>query len=100
MPTLLLSFKRNSDSEILIHGMLAPNAGRSEKMMEQHANVCPKFGPAVRAGETIEQEIEVDTIPDFDEVSIGEWLDELLGLEEDEDEDVAGAAEDEETMAE
>jgi len=97
MPTLLLSFKRISDSEILIHGTLAPNAGRAAKMMEEHAGICPKFGPAHKAGETIEQEIDVDEIPEFDEDAIGEWLDIEFGFdEEDEDVDVGGGEEDEE----
>jgi len=78
MPTLLLSFKRNSDSEILIHGALAPNETRSEKMMEQHASDCPKFGPAFRADETIQVLVDVDEIPDFDQESIEDWLDDIF----------------------
>lgn len=87
MPILLLSFKRISDSEILIHGALTPNAARSLKLMEQHASDCPKFGPAYRAEETIEQELEIDNIPEFDADAIGDWIDEdLLGGVDDDEE--------------
>src|SRR5882724_7762970 len=98
MPTLLLSFKKISDSEILIHGTLAPNAGRAAKMMEDHAGICPKFGPARKAGETIEEEIDVDAIPEFDADAIGEWLDVEFGFDagDDEEEDDDAADDDEE----
>jgi hypothetical protein len=99
MPTLLLSFKRNSDSEILIHGTLAPNEARSETMMKEHANICPKFGPARKAEETIEVAIDVDDIPAFDEDEIQAWVDDLFDLEteeEEEDEDVGDEGEEEE----
>lgn len=100
MPTLLLSFKRISDSEILIHGTLAPNVGRAAKMMEDHAGICPKFGPAHKLGETIEQEIDVEAIPAFDVDAIGEWLDDEFGFEgeeeTEEEEDDATEGEDDE----
>jgi hypothetical protein len=88
MPTLLLSFKRVSDSEILIHGMLAPNDRRAARMLEEHAGICPSFGPVFKAGDTIEETVEVNIIPEFDREAIGEWIDtELLGEVEDEEED-------------
>lgn len=90
MATLLLSFKRISSSEILIHGTLSPNATRSAKMLEEHAGICPKFGPEFRADKTIEQEIDVDSIPEFDEQSIGEWLDEEFGFEVDGEDEPEG----------
>lgn len=82
VPNLLLSFKRiQGDSRILIHGFLSPNETQSEKDLEDHARDCPKFGPAYRNEETIEHSVTVDEIPEFDEDAIGEWLDELFGLE-------------------
>src|SRR5256885_7048652 len=96
MPTLLLSFKRLSDSEILIHGTLAPNAARASKMMEDHAGICPKFGPARKAGETIEEEIDVDAIPEFEAEAIGEWLDVEFGFGDDDEEEEDDAPDEEE----
>ena len=87
MPTLLLSFKRNSDSSLLLHGTLTPNERQSEKEMEQHAGVCPKFGPARRAGDTIEVLVEVDTIPEFTQEEIEDWVDDLFDMGDDEDEE-------------
>jgi len=101
MPTLLLSFKRLSDSRILIHGVLAPNDTAAEKELEGHARACPQFGPAFKAQQTIEQTIEIDTIPVFDEESIGEWVDEMFGLEGgEEDEDEEPGEDEEETEVE
>lgn len=96
MAKLLLSFKRVNDSEIIIHGFLAPNLKRCEDLMKKHADACPQFGPAVRAEETIEQEIDVDGIPEFDDVAIGEWLDEEFALGDDEEDDDDEAEEEEE----
>jgi hypothetical protein len=99
LPSLLLSFKRISDSEILIHGTLAPNEARALKLMEQHAGDCPKFGPAWRGDETIEQSIEVETIPAFEESAIEDWTGDMFGLEDDDEPDDADddEEEDEET---
>lgn len=87
MPTLLLSFKRSTDSRLLIHGTLAPNEKVAEREMADHAIVCPKFGPARKNGETIEMVIDVDTIPEFEEAAINDWVDDLLCLDEDDEED-------------
>ena len=86
MPILLLSFKRNSDSSIVIHGFLTPNEKTSEKELQAHAGACPKFGPEFRAGNTIEQVIDVDSIPEFDEDAIGEWLDDEFGIGDEDEE--------------
>lgn len=96
MPTLLLSFKRNSDSRLLIHGTLAPNEKQAEAEMHGHALICPKFGPARKNGETIEMAIDVDDIPEFTEEAINEWVDDLFCLEsEDEEEEEEDEEEDE-----
>jgi len=86
MPVVLFSFKKTPDGRIMFHGFFAPNEITAEKMEHGHAMICPQFGPALKAGDTIEQVIEVDEIPEFDELSIGEWLDEMFGLEDEDDE--------------
>lgn len=96
MATLLLSFKRNADSSLLIHGTLTPNETQSEKEMAAHAGVCPKFGPARRAGETIEVLLDVNAIPEFTQDDIEEWCDDLFGTE---DEDEPGDDEDDDEPA-
>ena len=96
MATLLLSFKRNADSRILIHGTLTPNEKVSESEMADHAALCPRFGPARKAGETIEVLIDVDNIPEFDEEAIYEWVDDVFGLEHEDSEDDPDAPEEEE----
>jgi len=95
---MLLSFKKNSSGRIMFHGFLAPGERDTEKDLEGHAGICPQFGPAHRNGETIDVAVDVDELPEFDEESIQEWLDELLGLEGDDEEDdgdMSGGPEDE-----
>jgi len=88
MPVLLLSFKKNSNGHIMFHGFLAPNEREAGKDLEAHASVCPQFGPAHREGKTIEQAIDIDSLPEFDEESIGEFCDDLFGLEDEADEEI------------
>jgi hypothetical protein len=95
MPTLKLSFKK-ADGGILFHGFLAANDKVTERMQTGHANVCPNYGPALRAGNTIEETIEVDEIPEFDDVSISAWVEEMFGLEADDDEEEPSEEGDEE----
>ncbi|MHB8666779.1 MAG: hypothetical protein ACYC7B_04565 [Burkholderiales bacterium] len=85
MPTLLLSFKKNPGGGILLHGFLAPNDAASRSMMQKHAGVCPSYGPELRAGNTIEETIQVEEIRAFDDESIAEWVAEAFGLEDDEE---------------
>lgn len=89
MPTVLFSFKKTSDGGIMFHGFLAPNDKAADKMLKGHANVCPQFGPAVRDGLTLDHYIEVEELPEWDAEEIEEWLDELCGVEDDEEEDDA-----------
>lgn len=86
MAIVLYSFKKTSSGLIMFHGFMAPNAARAEKELQGHAGVCPQFGPAHREGQTIDIEVEVDDLPEFDEQSIEEFL-ELDGDDEEEDED-------------
>jgi hypothetical protein len=98
MPTALISFKKTSDGHILFHGFLAPSENVAEKMQKSHADICPQYGPALKASETFDFSIDVDELPEFDEGSLGEWIDEMFGLDgddEDEDDDIGGGPEDE-----
>jgi hypothetical protein len=92
MPTVLLSFKKTASGRVMFHGFTAPSDAGAEKDLEGHAAICPQFGPAHRNGETIDRVIEVDYLPEFDEESIDDWIDEMFGLDEDEE----GELEDEE----
>lgn len=95
MPILLLSFKKvPGTSGLLIHGFLAPNDSTAAKMEKAHSDVCPSFGPVFRAGETIEQTIEVEEIPTFDEVAISDWVEDMFSLESDDEEEDASDVED------
>jgi hypothetical protein len=87
MPVVLFSFKKTPDGGVMFHGFFAPNERAAEKKEQGHAVICPQFGPALKAGETIEQLIDVDEIPEFDEESIGAWLDEQFGLEDEDEEE-------------
>jgi len=51
--------------------------------LEAHAEICPKFGPAYQASETIESVVEIDEIPEFSD----DALDDFFGI--------GGAGEDE-----
>lgn len=94
MPSCLISFKKASDG-ILFHGFLSPNEKTSEKMQSGHAAICPQYGPALKNGETFDFTVDVDELPEFDEESLGEWIDEMFGLEgDDEDDDDVGGGED------
>src|SRR5882724_8951887 len=96
MPIVLLSFKKTASGHVMFHGFTAPNDKAAERDLEAHAAICPQFGPAHRAGETIEQEIDVDTLPQFTEESIADWVDELIGAGAEEEEEEAEGAEEEE----
>lgn len=91
MATALYSFKLDTDGKIRVaHVFFGKDDAEAEANMIAHANICPKFGPAVRNKETVEIPVEIDEIPEGDEEAIQEWLDDLLDLEDD------GAEDDEE----
>ena len=78
MPTLLLSFKIDADSQVrVLHGFFAPTKREAEAALQAHADACPKFGPAYRADETVEFPIEIDELPDGDGDAIEQWLHEF-----------------------
>lgn len=86
VPILKLSFKQ-AEGGLLIHGFLAKGDAGAAKMQTGHAEICPAYGPEFKKGNTIETELEVDDIPAFDAEAIDEWLDEMFGLDEEEDEE-------------
>jgi hypothetical protein len=99
MPAAIYSFKIDSDGEIrVLHVFFGKTDADAEANLKAHADVCPKFGPAYKKKETVEIPVELDSLPEGDdEDAIGEWLDEVMGLEPDEeDDDVSGDEEDEE----
>jgi len=85
MPTVLYSF-RKTDKGIMFHGFMAPNGNVAEEMEQEHAAVCPVFGPALEAGKTIEIEVEEDELPTFDADSLTDYLQASDVDEEDEEE--------------
>ena len=97
MPAAIYSFKIDSDGEIrVLHVFFGKNEAEAEANLKSHADVCPKFGPAYKKKETVEIPVELDTLPEGDEDEIGEWLDDLMGLEPDEEDDEEGDDEEEE----
>jgi hypothetical protein len=97
MPTALYSFKLDSDGKIRVaHVFFGEDDAEAEANLIAHADICPKFGPAFKKKETVEIPVEIDTIPEGDEDAIDDWLDELLGLEADEDDEEEDEEEDEE----
>lgn len=87
MAVALHSFKVDADGEVRIsHTFYASDEKTARKLLEEHAGVCPKFGPAVKSGDTIELVEEIDELPEADEESLAEFL-ELDSDEEDEEEE-------------
>jgi hypothetical protein len=87
MPTALYSFKIDRDGEIRVaHVFFGKDDAEAEANLKAHADVCPKFGPAYKQKETVEIPVEVEDLPEGDEEEIGAWLDELLGLDEEDEE--------------
>jgi hypothetical protein len=78
MPSAIYSFKVDPDGEIRIgHIFFGKDDDEAWANLESHAEVCPKFGPAYQASETIEVETEIDAIPDADV----EDLEDFIGLD-------------------
>jgi hypothetical protein len=59
----------------IIHVFFGQTEAAARQAMEDHADICPKYGPAYREGKTIEVIAEIDEIPAFDERSIEEFAD-------------------------
>jgi len=86
MPVTLYSFRKASSGRIMFHGFIAPSSATAAADLQSHASACPQFGPAHKAGQTIDIEVESDEIPEFEETSLEEFLD-LDDDEEPEDDD-------------
>jgi hypothetical protein len=85
--TVLFSFKKLANGRIMFHGTMADAKHAAEADLKAHASGCPDFGPAFRAGDTIEFAREVGYLPAFDGDAIEAWLDEELGIPEEDAED-------------
>jgi hypothetical protein len=83
MAIALHSFKVDSDGTVRMeHVFYAATESAAKKLLEAHAQGCPDFGPAHKAGDTIEIAEEIDTMPPADEDELHDFLD----LEDDEEE--------------
>jgi len=81
MASAIYSFKVDPDGEIRIgHIFFGKNDEEAWSNLEAHADVCPKYGPAYQASETIEIETSIDGIPDADV----EDLEAFIGLDDEE----------------
>jgi hypothetical protein len=89
MPTAVFSFKiEHRDGAVTVgHIFFGATKHAAEAQMRQHAEICPKYGPAFRGGETIEFAREIAELPPADGDELEDWLDELLSGEADEAED-------------
>ena len=84
MAIALYSFKVDDDGKVRVgHVFFGATEAAARKVLEEHAEACPKFGPAHRRGDTIEIAEELDELPEADEESLKEFLD----LDDDEDDD-------------
>ena len=84
MATALYSFKVDDDGKVRVgHVFFGATDAAARKVLEEHAEACPKFGPAHRRGDTIELTEEIDAVPAPDEESLKEFL----GFDDDEEDD-------------
>lgn len=83
MAIALHSYKIDDDGEIRVcHTFYGDTLAEAEKVLADHAEICPKYGPAYKADDTIEVVDEIEDLPTTDSV-----------LEDVEDEDVIEAEE-------
>jgi hypothetical protein len=88
MATAVFSFKVDPDGKVrVLHVFFAAAKHAADAELHQHVAVCPKYGPAYRADETIEFSREIEELPPADGDALEEWLDELLATEGDEADD-------------
>lgn len=82
--TAVFSFKIEPDGSVAIaHVFFGATKAAAEALMRHHAEICPKYGPAFRGGETIEFAREITQLPPADGDELEEWLDSLIDNEED-----------------
>jgi hypothetical protein len=85
--TAIFSFKIDEDGKVAVgHIFFGATKAAAEAGMRQHAEICPKYGPAWRTNQTTEFAREIEELPPADGDALEEWLDELMG-ESDEAED-------------
>jgi hypothetical protein len=88
MPTAVFSFKIEPGGHVSIaHVFFGATKAAAEAELRQHAEICPKYGPAWRSNQTIEFAREIAEMPPADGDDLEAWLDELLAGEADEAED-------------
>lgn len=75
MSWALHSFKVDHDGKIRVaHTFYGETEHEATSHLHGHADICPKFGPAYKANETIEILVEIDELPEADEDSLREFL--------------------------
>jgi hypothetical protein len=88
MSIALYSFKEDKNGEISVaHIFFGKTEEEATQNLKAHADICPKFGPAHKAGTTIERFVEIDHIPLPDDGDIDEFLDLEDGDDEEDEED-------------
>jgi hypothetical protein len=86
--TAIFSFKIEADGSVSIaHVFFGPTKAAAEGLMRQHAEICPKYGPAWRTNQTVEFAREIVELPPADGDALEEWLDSLLDNFEDAEDD-------------
>jgi len=86
MPIAIHSFLVDEDGEISIcHTFYGATTTQAKEAQAAHAKDCPHYGPALKAGQTIDIVEELDELPMADEEQLLEFL-ELDDDEEEEDE--------------
>jgi hypothetical protein len=69
MAVALHSFKMDDDGQIRVrHTFYADTEEEADALLEAHAEVCPKFGPAVRGDRTVQVVEEIENLPTPDTV--------------------------------
>jgi hypothetical protein len=88
MATAVFSFKVDADGKVTIaHVFFGATKTAAEAGMRHHAEICPKYGPAFRSGETIEFAREIAELPPADGDDLEDWLDEMIAGDGDDAED-------------
>ena len=97
MAIALISLKKDAGGKVrLIHIALGETKAAAEQELREHADICPKFGPAFREGHTLEFPVDVQDLPEGNDDDLEEWLQEFFleaeisDDEEDEEEEYDG----------
>jgi hypothetical protein len=88
VPVARYSAKIDSDGRVrVIHIFLGANETAVDDLQEKHADGCKAYGPALKEDNTIDVDVDVDTLPEADEESLLEFLEIEDAEEPDEEED-------------